>query len=273
MGTEIDRLGGDTTLPLWSARALIEQPELVQDIHISYINSGAEVLTTNTFRTQERTLSAAGLDGRGEYLTKLAVQLAREAINMVSSPSTIRIAGSISPLEDCYSPQLVPDTAILEKEHQQMAQWLFEGGVDLYLVETMNTIREASVVVDIVETYGLPIWLSFTCGEDGKLLSGETWDEVLNIFVGRVDLLMVNCSSLQSTNKVVSMLSSREVTWGFYPNFGTIDDLKGWEAGSIEDSYLKSMKEWLDLKPSVIGTCCGATPEQTSQLRSLLDAQ
>ena len=143
MGTELDRRGSDTTLPLWSARALIENPELVKSIHIDYINAGAEIITTNTFRTQDRTIETARLSNiTGKELTSQAVDLAKEARD-VTKPCSI--AGSIAPLEDCYSPDLVPSNLILRKEHPKMVKWLAENEVDIFLIETMNTFREGKI--------------------------------------------------------------------------------------------------------------------------------
>src|SRR5512147_2343807 len=80
MGTELDRRGVATPLPLWSARALLDAPEVVLAIHEDYIRAGADVVTTNTFRTTARTLRRAGLEpDEGERLTRLAVELARDA--------------------------------------------------------------------------------------------------------------------------------------------------------------------------------------------------
>src|SRR5512146_2033834 len=78
-GTELQRRGVDTSLPLWSARALLEAPEVLRAIHADYIAAGADILTTNTFRTHRRTLTRAGLGERTHELTQLAVKIAREA--------------------------------------------------------------------------------------------------------------------------------------------------------------------------------------------------
>src|SRR5512135_2602497 len=78
-GTELQRRGVDTTLPLWSARALLQAPAVLHAIHGDYIAAGADIITTNTFRTHRRTLTRAGLGDRTRELTQLAVRLAREA--------------------------------------------------------------------------------------------------------------------------------------------------------------------------------------------------
>ncbi len=98
-GTELQRRGVDTSLPLWSARALLDAPGVLQTIHADYIAAGADIITTNTFRTHRRTLTRAELGARTRELTQLAVKIAREAARQVDRE--VFVAGSISPLEDC----------------------------------------------------------------------------------------------------------------------------------------------------------------------------
>jgi hypothetical protein len=78
-GTELERRGVATRLPLWSAGALDSDPELVRQIHADYVASGVDAVTANTFRTQRRTLAHAGIAERAEELTRRAVALARSA--------------------------------------------------------------------------------------------------------------------------------------------------------------------------------------------------
>jgi homocysteine S-methyltransferase len=78
-GTELERRGVATRLPLWSAAALDTHPEVVAAIHADYVAAGADVLTANTFRTQRRSLAHAGWEGRARELTRRAVSLARDA--------------------------------------------------------------------------------------------------------------------------------------------------------------------------------------------------
>ena len=167
MGTEIDRRGGDSSLPLWSARALIETPELVQNIHKDYILAGAEVITTNSFRTQEYTFKKAGITNKSKEITEFSVELIRELRR------DVKIAGSVAPIEDCYSPHLTPSTNVLKQEFNSIIKQLADAGVDILLIETMNNIREADIAYSFAREYDLPIWLSFTCDNNGDILSGE----------------------------------------------------------------------------------------------------
>ena len=150
---------------MWSARALIEAPDVLHAIHADYIAAGADIITTNTFRTHRRTLARAGLGERTRELTQLAVQIAREAAQQADRE--VFVAGSMSPLEDCYSPQLVPPDDELWIEHAEMARDLAQAGCDVLLVETMNTIREAVIAARCAAATGLPVCVSFVVGLNG----------------------------------------------------------------------------------------------------------
>src|SRR5690349_17344331 len=98
MGTELGARGVSIDGALWSARALDEAPEEVAGIHAAYAAAGATLHTANTFRTKRRQAGE-----RWEKLARKAVRLARGAV-----PVGHRVAGSVSPLEDCYRPDLSP---------------------------------------------------------------------------------------------------------------------------------------------------------------------
>jgi homocysteine S-methyltransferase len=277
MGTELDRRGGDTSLPLWSARALIDTPELVKQIHLDYIAAGADVITTNTFRTQSYTLEKAEVAHSSEDLTRLAVELAIEAKS--STDRVVKIAGSIAPIEDCYSPHLTPDDQTLARNFETLIATMVDAGVDILLIETMNSMRETNIALEIASRYRsasqlfLPIWLSFTCDNAGIILSGESWAEVLPNYRDRVDLISVNCSSVEGTRNALRQIQSIDpsIPFGFYPNFGTIDEKTGWTSDLVGADYEELLIEYFSKGPSMIGTCCGATPKNTRYLREKID--
>ena len=81
-GSELDRRGVDISMPLWSARALIEAPEppkILKQVHLDYLNAGAQAITANTFRAHKRSLAKAGIGDQAKELTQLAVAIARSA--------------------------------------------------------------------------------------------------------------------------------------------------------------------------------------------------
>lgn len=275
-GTELNRRGVDTGLPLWSERALIEAPEVLLNIHKDYITAGAEVITTNTFRTHRRSLSHAGLGDQAKSLTTKAVQIAQDAVSqtMDFSLRQVFVAGSISPLEDCYSPNLVPPQEECVSEHHDMANNLAAAGVDLILIETMNTIREAQAAAQAAQATGLPYIVSFVCDDEGDLLSGESLQEAVQAMEPyNPSVLSVNCIPAPHIhNSFTNLDSSTDLPIGVYANIGNIDETQGWE--NIDDispdQYADYASSWLSHSPGLIGGCCGTSPSHISKLRMIL---
>ena len=273
MGTELARRGVDTGLPLWSANALLSAADTIRQIHVDYIRAGAQVITTDTFRTNTRTLRRSGLHERMRELTRYAVNLAREAITQVSPPPTlllpgrVQIAGSIAPVEDCYSPWLVPqDDDILLAEHTELATLLAEAGCDLLLLETMNTAREAAVAAKAAMQTGLPLWVSFVLGSDNRLLSGETvTDAVRGVLGCRPQAVLVNCIPVVQVSSALTELrraAGSDVTIGAYANAGHVEE-QGWtmEHGTAPIDYARAATQWAHEGAGIIGGCCGSTPD------------
>ena len=178
IGTELSRRGVDTGLPLWSARALLDAPDVLMRIHRDYIDAGADIITTDTFRTTRRTFRRAGMQDQSAELTRRAVDLVH-ASRAFYPQRTILVAGSLGPLEDCYRPDLVPPDAALHEEHAEHAQRLADAGVDFVFLETFGTIREARHACAAALATGKEVVVRFLCKADGNLYSGETLDDAV----------------------------------------------------------------------------------------------
>jgi S-methylmethionine-dependent homocysteine/selenocysteine methylase len=271
-GTELHRRGVDTSLPLWSARAIEEAPDILESIHRDYVEAGAEVLTACTFRTHERSLAAGGRAGLAAEWTRRAVEIAR----LAAAGRPAFVAGSLAPLEDCYSPELCPDDVDLEREHAAMARHLADAGVDLVLAETHNTVRESEAAACAAAATGLPFLVSFVCDADGRLLSGESvTDAARAVLPHRPAALLVNCAPTPDLERPLRELAEAagNVPVGAYGNVGRAHPVHGWESTDAEDpdAYARYAGRWLDLGARLVGACCGTTPEHVRRLRRLLD--
>lgn len=289
-GTELQRRGVDTRLPLWSARALLEAPGVLHAIHADYIASGADIITTNTFRTHRRTLTRAGLGERTHELTEFAVKVAREAAQQADH--SVFVAGSISPLEDCYAPQLVPPDGELWIEHAEMARDLAQAGCDLLLVETMNTIREAVIAARCAAATGLPVCVSFVAGLNGlppdqvsalrvdetlaplTLLSGESITEAVRA-VQRLQpaVISINCVPLAHIDGAFAELrAAHRGPIGLYANVGHADAQDGWTlTDDVQPAaYAQHARQWLRQGAALVGGCCGTTPDHIKVLKELM---
>jgi S-methylmethionine-dependent homocysteine/selenocysteine methylase len=265
LGTELAARGVPTPLPGWSAGALRSHPDVIRDIHRAYAEAGAMVHTANTFRTQPRYFA-----DDWEELTNLAVRLAREGVDAAGG----QVAGSISPLADCYRPDLSPQDP--RPEHRLMAGCLADAGVDLLLVETFPHAGEAlSALQEALET-GLPTWFSLTAGPDADLM---TPSEMRPVFAEAARLgaqaLLVNCIPARAVLDFLPALQGQGLPWGAYANAGHVDEGMGWKSDSLAEDplaaerYTEFARSWIEQGASIVGGCCGTGPEHVRSLARL----
>ena len=261
---------------------------MLQAVQADYVTAGADILTTNTFRTHRRTLERAGVASRARELTQLAVQIAREAAQ--PAERLVFVAGSMSPLEDCYSPQLVPSDEELRREHAEMARDLADAGCDVLWVETMNTVREAVIAAQCARETGLPVCVSFVVGPDGLppdlitagrgptnrllLLSGESIDDAVKA-VQPIEpaAILVNCVPLAFSDQALAELrEAHSGPIGLYANVGHADDVAGWTLTDdvLPQAYAQHAQRWLEQGARIIGGCCGTTPAHIAALRQII---
>jgi S-methylmethionine-dependent homocysteine/selenocysteine methylase len=271
LGTELERAGVGTPLPLWTSHALLEAPEIVARVHQAYAEAGAEIVTAGTFRTQRRTLARAGLGDRDAELTRLAITLAREATRGSAedaAASAPLIAGSAPPLADCYRPDLAPSVADLEREHEAHAQNLARGAADLILVETMNSRAEAVAAARAASHSGLPFFVSFVCTGEGALLSGESLADAVEAVRGFAPTaVLVNCTPEEHLDRCISILADCGLPFGVYPNVGQPNGRGHLDACSPSE-FSRLARSWVARGAAVVGGCCGTRPDHIGALRT-----
>jgi S-methylmethionine-dependent homocysteine/selenocysteine methylase len=272
-GTELERRHVSTSLPLWSAHALVHAPEVVAAIHADYAAAGADILTANTFRTQRRTLARGGWGDRAGELTSLAVDLARQAANRVAGERKVHVVGSAPTLEDCYRPDLVPDETALRREHGEHARHLAEAGVDAILVETMNSIREAVAALGAARATGLPALVSFVCWEGAHLLSGEPLRDGLAAALSEMPVaVLVNCLPPSNVAACLPVLRDSNLPFGVYANLGVpVDEGGSKRSEECEPAVFAELAaRWRAAGARILGGCCGTTPAHIHALAQRL---
>jgi S-methylmethionine-dependent homocysteine/selenocysteine methylase len=265
-GTELDRRGCDVTLPLWSARAILGAPLVLEQIHREYLEAGAGAVTANTFRTHRRTLAREGMGDRAAELTRRAVGIARRARDQVR-PEAI-VLGSVAPLEDCYRPDLAPDADACRREHAEMIDHLVSAGADMVLIETMNNLAEASAASQAAEARVPGRWMISFCtrgaGPPGVLLSGEPLRGLLEGLAGAF-AVGVNCVPAPAVEAQVALLRRalpERVRVMAYANIGHADASGNWVITDAIDParYAEYARQWVEAGASIVGGCCGTTP-------------
>lgn len=277
-GTELERRGAPLESPLWSAAVIERSPDLLAAVHHDYLSAGADLLTANTFRTNPATIRAAGRDAEdAPRLTRLAVRIAREVIG--SNP--LLLAGSVAPVGDCYRPADRRSDHFIREDHAAHILSLQEAGVDLLLLETMNSVAEAEIVADLARQSTLPFLISLVTDRSGiRLLDGTALREA----VGRLRQtgpagILLNCASPAATLRGVTILaeeSRRESEgwiYGGYPNSGDPDPQLGWERVRrvSDEDFDRTIHALLERGSRLVGSCCGTTPATTARIRQILD--
>jgi homocysteine S-methyltransferase len=270
-GTELQGRGIDLKSPLWSASAIERSPDVLAAIHRDYVEAGAEIITANTFRTHAINLAPAGQSDRAADLTAIAVQIARGA-----AADRAWVAGSIAPVADCYSPAATPDDETLDEAHRLHARNLKEAGVDLLLVETQVTIREGFIAARAAVETGLPTLVSFVCGADGHLLSGEELSAAARAVLQLgINGILVNCLPAERVPGCLNELSAAAggLPIGAYANAGWMRRDGSWEPslGTDAVAYGQAATGWLRAGARIIGSCCGTSPGHILELRRRLD--
>jgi homocysteine S-methyltransferase len=272
-GSELERRGVGIGLPLWSARAMLDAPDVLRDVHAAYLDAGAGAITTNTFRAHERSLAKAGIGARASELARQAVEIAQHARDAVN-PSAL-VLGSVAPLEDCYTPDLSPDAATCRREHKQLIGHLVDAGVDLVLIETMCSSHEAIAAAEAAQELAPNAWgICFCLAENGSLLDGTPIGELMPR-LRNAQFVGINCvaaSVLADHVRVVRAAAPASTRIAAYGNVGYADAHGAWvRTDAVDpDLFAEYAQGWVASGASIVGGCCGTTPATIAAIGRLL---
>jgi len=273
MGTELEKRGVNIPLPLWSADANLTHPDIVRDIHLDYIKAGADIITTNTFRTTTWTYRKAGYTStRARERSKDSLYKAVEFAQSTSGES-VKVAGSITTLEDCYSPEKFPGKTAAQDSYGETMEWMVDAGLNFILFETMGNIHEITIALETARCFDYDVGLSLIMKNGDHILDGTPIEDVISLINGyEVDFLLNNCNQLDTTLRCIDHFQNDwKGTWGTYPNLGKTDFKNHYFDIIDESNFGTGMKSILIKDPGVIGVCCGSTPQHIKKIKSLIE--
>ncbi|NND32171.1 MAG: homocysteine S-methyltransferase family protein [Saprospiraceae bacterium] len=261
VGTELERRGFQTSLPFWTAFAAVESPQLLKDIHLDYLQAGADIITANTFRISRYLFEKA--DQLSDFLPTLHKTSELVTACQVDSRRPL-IAASLAPLEDCYRPDLVPSRKTLQSYHRMQIEALCQFKFDFILAETINSGIEAEIICSACQEMDVALIVSLVTNGKGQLLSGERLDEVLQeITRYSPAAISLNCRSTTDLgNDAVILEQHYEGIKGIYANApGSHQSAGIWKilphANHILDDFTRRL---LSMDIRIIGGCCGTNP-------------
>ncbi len=268
MGSLLLEKGINNHLLLWTALSNIEKPDIVKSLHIEYINAGADIITTNTFRTNPYVIKKSNINISTSEFVKIAVSIAKSAHNS----KEVIIAGSNAPAEDCYQKERTISYEELIYNHSTHINELWENSVDVIWNETQSHKDEIEIICNICHQHKLPYIISLYFDDNLKILSGENLYEIVD-FIKPFEPLAVgfNCIKPMTFFNYIEKYTLPE-KWGFYFNCGAGDYQDDFIiCGISPEKYINIIKPLLDLKPLFIGTCCGSNPFHTKAIKELLN--
>ena len=282
MGQELVHRNNSTNDPLWSTRVLMDNISLVEDLHKEYINSGARVISLNSYTVTPQRLKKFNLENKFENLQKLSILAAKKAIKAYPKKE-IKIAGCIPPLEGSYLQKTSISDVEMKNTYKQIGS-LQKDDVDFFICETMSSIKEAKNAVEGLKNLNKKIIVSFCVmeGNGHKLMSGETLKEACEC-VSKYDIhgLMINCSQIEDIYLSVPILKKFNLPFGAFPNnFKSVMPLKLGMSVDIlskrEDIniaiFTHHVKKWIEMGVTFVGGCCEISPKYIFNLnKNLID--
>jgi homocysteine S-methyltransferase len=249
----------------------ISRPDLVEEVHREYINAGAEIIETNTFGGNRFRLASHGMEHLVREINFKGAKIAREAREI--SGINILVAGSIGPLGKPIEPLGKISIEAAKKALIEQAEALLEGGVDLFMIETISSIDEIVAAVSAVRSVtDLPVVAQMTFTTEGTTYFGTTPAEMAaRLLPLNVDVIGTNCSvGPQKMLETVEQLSELGVPYiSAQPNAGLPRYFGGrFVYLSSPDYFGEFAKTFVKSGARIVGGCCGTTPEHIAALAS-----
>ena len=256
------------------------KPEAVAKVHRGFLEAGADVIETDTFGGTAMVLAEYDLADQAYYLNKTAAELAKKLTTEYSTPEKPRfVAGSMGPGTKLPTLGHIDyDTLLIN--YKEQAEGLYDGGVDLFLVETcMDVLQIKAALNGIEEVFKAkgerrPLMVSVTMEQMGTMLSGSTMEAALAVLEPfPIDILGLNCATGPDLMKehVKHLSEHSPFIVSCVPNAGLPENIGGQAHYKLTPIELRMalMHFVEDLGVQIIGGCCGTRYEHIQQLAEM----
>jgi homocysteine S-methyltransferase len=290
LATELAARGADLNDPLWSAKCLIERPDLIREVHLDYYRAGADVATTATYQATFEACARRGMERRAAArMMRGAVTLALEARDEFWADEKNRVgrlrplvAASVGPygamLADGseYLGHYGADDAALADFHRPRLRVLADAGADILACETIPCLREAKVLANLLQEFpAICAWVSFSCKDGGHNCEGE---EIAGCAAALSDhpqvvAVGVNCTAPQHVTSLLRrMRGATDTPLVAYPNSGEsyAAATKQWGGAVTAPPFGDQARQWYEEGARLIGGCCRVGPGDICGVKSCL---
>ena len=288
LATELERRGCDLKDDLWSARVLLEQPEIIRQVHLDYFKAGADCAITASYQATIEGFIKRGLSqNEAVALIQKSVKLAIEARDEFWSDTTSHIgrarpfvAASVGP----YGAFLADGSeyrgnyGLSEKDlmgfHRPRMRALVDAGADILACETIPSLIEAQAIATLLREFpSISAWVSFSARDERHISEGQLFVDCVKELQDhpQIAAIGVNCTSpkyiptlIREAKKVI------EKPLLVYPNSGETYDAEknDWNGDPALRSFGMQAREWYQAGARLIGGCCRTTPDDIHVISS-----
>lgn len=254
---------------------IVDHPDIFVNLQKQYIEAGADVLYAPTFTSTGIKLAEYGLEKEQKSLIHKLTKLTKEAVKLSGSDRRIYILGDISMTGQQLEPVGTMAFEELVEIYKQEVSCLLEEGVDGFVIETMMSLQECrAALLAVKEMCDLPVMVTLTYQEDGRTLYGTSPETAVVVLQAMgADAVGINCSSGpdRMLAAVEQMARYAQVPLVVKPNAGLPQLLNGETVFDMDsDCFTEYMMRLVDAGASVLGGCCGTTPEYIRKLAEAL---
>lgn len=290
MSTALEELGCDLNDRLWTAKALLQQPELVEQVHYNYFHAGADCSITDTYQAAIPGLTAAGLSvADAEKAIIQAVELLQSARQKWWEDEGKALGrawplclGAVGPygayLADGseYKGNYGVSDEVLREFHFRRMQLLWEAGADILLIETQPSLSEVMIEAEIAESLAADYWVSFSCRDGRHIHEGDLLRDCaaqLTRNHPHLKMLGINCTPPQFVEQLIGEIRSvSDLPVAVYPNSGEEYDpvTKTWHGSKDGIPFGDYARRWMRAGASAVGGCCRTV---SSHVREVVKAR
>ena len=289
MATELERRGADLNDRLWSAKVLLQSPQLIEDVHYDYFCAGADIALSASYQATFAGFSARGLtDNEARELLLKSVRLACAARERFAEAheddarAAALVGASIGPYGahrhdgSEYRGDYGVSAERIRDFHRRQLEVLALSRADFIAFETVPCLAEGEAIVRLLEEFPeLRAWLSFSCRDALHVCHGERFADCAALADEHSGIIAtgINCSPPEFVESLLAQARGVTAKTLFaYPNSGetwrAADNC--WLVGASHASLAGLARCWLDAGATLLGGCCRTTPQDIRELAQVM---
>lgn len=253
----------------------LKNPEILEEIAQVYLDAGAEIIQTNTFGASPLKLSDYGLEDKTEEINRIAVERVRKVVG-----EKAYVSGSCGPSGKLLKPFGDTEPEEIYKSFKQQIKSLIKAGINIICIETMTDLNEATLAIKAVKSISseIPIMVTMTFDETPRgfytIMGISIKDAVVGLQKAGADIIGSNCGNgIENMIKIAREFKKLTVLPIIIQSNAGIPEMKEGKLiySETPEFFGKKTKELIDVGVSIIGGCCGTTPEHIRTIWKVVD--